>query len=129
MALADRSNLSGQLWPPFAEAVHILSLWVDYYGLRGSIESGYRSLEEQERLYAIGRTSGEIRARVKKKGQGGAVTDAAPGESAHNYGLAVDVYGPDQLKIVALAKELGFGTVSWDPPHLEWPNWRSLLSK
>lgn len=127
MALADRQNLSGQLWPPFAEAVHILQQWIDYYGYVGSIESGYRSLEHQAQLFAIGRTSAEIRAQVRKKGADGAVTDAPPGSSPHNYGLAIDVYGPDQAKIIALAKQLGFGTVSWDPPHLEWPNWKSLL--
>lgn len=44
------------------------------------ITQGWRSFEEQERLYAIGRiTSG-------KK-----VTNAKAGQSIHNYGLAVDI--------------------------------------
>ncbi|KPE51664.1 M15 family metallopeptidase [Chryseobacterium indologenes] len=44
------------------------------------ITQGLRSMEEQERLYAIGRiTSG-------KK-----VTNAKAGQSIHNYGLAVDI--------------------------------------
>lgn len=117
------------LWPPFAEAIRILALWVEYMGLEATVVSSWRSAEEQERLYAIGRTPLEIRERKKKQGLDGAVTDAPPGSSAHNYGLAVDVEGPDQSAVVALAKRLGFGTVSWDPAHIEWPNWSALVKR
>jgi len=55
------------------------------------------------------------------------VTDAWAGQSPHNYGLAVDIEGPDQASIIDIGRQLGFGTVSWDPAHLEYPNWRSLL--
>jgi LAS superfamily LD-carboxypeptidase LdcB len=89
--------------------------------------SGYRSLSEQAALYAKGRTAAEISARISKHGAGGAVTDAPPGSSAHNYGLAIDIEGRDQATIIALGKWIGFGTVSWDPAHLEWPNWQHLL--
>ena len=126
MALGGTYHLSG-LWPPYAEAVRILMRYSDYYGLQGTIVSGYRSLEEQTRLYAKGRTAAEVQARVRKQGRGGAVTDAPPGTSAHNYGLAVDLEGRDQALIIDLGRQLGFGTVSWDPAHLEWPNWQSLL--
>lgn len=43
--------------------------------------SGYRSFEEQTKLYAIGRSEGTI---------GEIVTRSQPGMSLHNYGLAVD---------------------------------------
>lgn len=120
--------LSG-LWPPFAEAVRTLDLWCQYYGLSLVLVSGFRSNEEQAQLYAQGRSSAEIRQQVKKQGKGGSVTDAPPGYSAHNYGLAVDL-DPDSRDFKScfqLAQQLGFGTVSWDPDHLEWPQWRSLV--
>lgn len=44
------------------------------------ISQGLRTLDEQAKLYAIGRT-------VKGK----KVTNAAAGQSIHNYGLAVDI--------------------------------------
>ena len=86
-------------------------------------------MREQEELYRRGRSWLEVRRRVKKRGAGGAVTDAAPGESAHNYGLAVDFDGPDRDRARALAVAMGFGTVpgTWDPYHLEWPSWRAAL--
>lgn len=111
------------------EALRILQLWSDYFEYDARAVSAFRSLEEQQLLYAKGRTPLEIAKRIKKQGRNGAVTDAPPGESAHNFGLAVDFEGPDQGKVIALAKQLGFGTVSWDPAHVEWPGWRSLVSR
>lgn len=121
--IAGTRLLSG-LWPPFAGAVLYLLQWADYYRLEGQIVSGYRSLEEQRQLYAQGRTPQEIAQRVSKRGSGGSVTDAPPGSSAHNYGLAVDF---DNKAIRDLAAEIGFGTVSWDLGHVEWPGWQHLL--
>lgn len=126
MALSGTSYLYG-LWPPMAEAVRYLQAYCDYYGLRASITSGFRSMQEQAALYSQGRTPAEVQSRVRKQGRGGAVTDAPPGQSAHNYGLAVDVEGPDQAAVISLAGQIGFGLVSWDPAHIEWPNWQSLL--
>lgn len=126
MAISGTWYLSG-LWPPFAEAVRYLLAWSEYYGLQAQIVSGYRSSADQAALYAQGRTPSEIAGRVHKQGRGGAVTDAPPGASAHNYGLAVDFEGRDQASVVQLAKALGFGTVSWDPAHVEWPGWNSLI--
>jgi len=91
------------------------------------IVSGYRSMEEQLALYKKGRTKLEVAQRVKKTGRDGSVTDAYPGESPHNYGLAIDGEGPDWPRVKAIAAAAGFGTVSWDPPHLEHPafaSWR-----
>lgn len=52
----------------------------DYYAI-----SGYRSPQEQEALYAEGRT---VKVRDGKPVK--IVTNARPGRSAHNYGAAVD---------------------------------------
>lgn len=120
--------LSG-LDPNFAQAVQILDLYCQYYGLQLVLAGGTRSNDEQARLYAEGRTAAQIAGHVRLRGAQGSVTDAPPGLSAHNWGLAVDLDADSkdfaQCKAVAVA--LGFGTVSWDPPHLEWPGWRSLV--
>jgi LAS superfamily LD-carboxypeptidase LdcB len=118
--------LSG-LWPPFAEAVRYLLSWADYFGFDVTLTSGYRSNQEQADLYRQGRTPAEIAQHVKKLGRDGAVTDAPPGYSAHNYGLAVDVDSPQLEAVMNLARQIGFGTVSWDPDHIEWPGWKSLV--
>ena len=64
--------------------------------------SGFRSGEEQDKLYAQGRSS-----------NGSRVTNAAAGDSFHNYGLAFDVTpvkGQSEAtwaKIGAIGKQLG----------------------
>lgn len=45
-----------------------------------AVDSGYRSFDEQAKLYAIGRPPPPAK-----------VTNAKPGDSYHNYGLAVDM--------------------------------------
>ena len=50
-------------------------------GLNAQISCGYRSAEEQDALYSVGRTR-----------PGKIVTNAQAGQSAHNYGLAVDIF-------------------------------------
>ena len=49
-------------------------------GLDLRVVSGFRSVEEQDRLYAQGRTA-----------PGNIVTNARGGSSWHNYGLAIDI--------------------------------------
>jgi D-alanyl-D-alanine carboxypeptidase len=126
VAISGTWYLSG-LWPPFSEAVEYLLAYAQSYQLEGTIVSGYRSLQEQTLLYSQGRTLDQITNQVALRGAGNSVTDAPAGQSAHNFGLAIDVEGPDRDRIVSLAGALGFGTVSWDPEHIEWPNWRMLL--
>lgn len=100
-------------------------------GLPVAITSGRRTMAEQKALYDQGRTSG-----------GSIVTNAKPGESAHNFGLAVDfaplnsvgmAHWPDNYdwgKVAAIGKALG---LSWggdwtggfvDKPHLEFSAWK-----
>jgi peptidoglycan LD-endopeptidase CwlK len=92
-------------------------------GIQLRITEGARSFERQAELYAQGRTT-----------PGDIVTKAMPGESAHNYGLAFDVYevrngsvvlsgdNPNWPKIGAIGKSLGLrwgGDWGWDKPHFE----------
>lgn len=64
------------------------TLWgaIGYLGLKSKYDwkiiSGPRDSDKQDALYAIGRAAGDTRATV---------TDARGGQSAHNFGLALDV--------------------------------------
>ena len=119
-------RLSG-LWPPFGAAVRYFLNCTDQQSLPVTILEGYRSAADQAARYAQGRTPWEIQHHIRKHGLGGSVTDAPPGESPHQYGLAVDISSPDIQAARWIAQQIGFGTVTWDVPHIEWPNWRSLL--
>ncbi|MDZ5713617.1 peptidoglycan-binding protein [Jeotgalibacillus haloalkalitolerans] len=105
-------------------------------GINVQISSGLRTNDEQNRLYAKGRTT-----------SGNIVTNARAGQSAHNYGLAVDYFLTDQTgtravwtvnaqwkRVAAIAKSMGF---TWggdwtsfpDASHLEYTKgltWRDL---
>lgn len=92
-------------------------------GIYLRVTSGLRTFEEQDELYAKGRTA-----------PGNIVTNAKAGESKHNYGLAFDVVeikdgkalwnNPNWSKIGELGKKRGF---TWggdfksikDKPHFE----------
>lgn len=72
------------LYPDFADRVREFIVEANYSGFNIDIFSGYRSVEEQAKLYAKGRTApGQI------------VTNSKPGYSWHSYGLAVDVVNRD----------------------------------
>lgn len=80
------------------------------------ITSAYRSWDEQERLYNQGRTTpGQI------------VTNARPGQSLHNYGLAFDVLGEGE----------NYNTTNWEAiaqigkaNGFEWGgDWAGLIDK
>ena len=93
-----------------------------------------RTLAEQAALYAQGRTA-----------PGAVVTDAKPGQSAHNYGLAIDIVPivngkPDwsgttpvwqELGNLGQARGLGWAGAPGYPfheeAHFEVPNWHSLI--
>ncbi len=63
-----------------------------------------RTLSEQEALYAQGRTT-----------PGKIVTRAKPGQSAHNYGLAVDC-----VPMIA-------GKPAWDSKHIAWQHYGNIV--
>lgn len=81
------------------------------------ITQALRTWAEQAALYAKGRTSDEIANHVRKHGHGGAITDAPPGYSSHNFGLAVDLC-PDDPTLAGLQ-------LDWNVNH---PLWQQLLS-
>lgn len=112
------------LHPKVAEAARKLIEQAYQRGIFVLITQGYRSMEEQARLYAMGRTK-----------PGKIVTNAKPGYSYHNYGLAIDfcllrngravwTVDDDWRTVAQLAKGLGF---EWggdwkgfkDYPHLQ----------
>jgi peptidoglycan L-alanyl-D-glutamate endopeptidase CwlK len=92
-----------------------------------------RTNAEQEQRYAQGRTT-----------PGSIVTDARPGFSAHNYGLAMDVVpivagkcvwntsDPAWRTLGALGQAAGLdwagapGFPFHELPHFQMPNWRQL---
>lgn len=69
----------GDLFPPFSSAITLLEQRLVEAGLHFYLFMGLRTFEEQEELYARGRTA-----------PGQVVTNARSGLSWHNYGLAAD---------------------------------------
>lgn len=73
-------------------------------GLPILVTQGLRTWEEQDQLYAKGRTKAPI-------GKKYVVTNAKGGQSYHNFGLAIDIVILDSI-----------GKADWDTNH---PGWRS----
>jgi hypothetical protein len=68
-----------KLYKPFLEMIMNMLENLAKKGHRVVATSGYRSYEEQAKLYAQGRTA-----------PGNIVTNAKPGTSGHNWGIALD---------------------------------------
>lgn len=101
-------------------------------GYKWVITSGRRTMAEQQKLYNQGRTA-----------PGDIVTNAKPGQSAHNFGLAADLAPMKDGKIwwnapksvwkqmADTARGLGltsgyyFKTI-FDAPHVEHPSWKDM---
>jgi len=88
------------LEPEFGCTVgELLSRLLGLTGRTWVITSGRRTMSEQQRLYDQGRTvAGKV------------VTNAKPGQSAHNFGLAADL---------APLQESGTG-IDWNAPRHLW---------
>ncbi len=96
-------------------------------GKRAVITSGYRSLAKQKKLYDAYRRGGPLAA--------------APGQSAHNYGFAVDIAIVGEPRSSRLYRTLHriaarYGLtplqaeqLKLDPYHLQVPNWRALVGR
>lgn len=87
-----------------------------------TITSTYRSLAEQAALrkeYEEGLRTGRPRKWPANK----------PGDSAHNYGLAVDSWVPDEWMDLwaAYRRAAGFTVPANDIIHAEVPNWRDFV--
>ena len=112
-----------QLHPSLQESARAFINDAEQQGFKLRITSAFRSFAEQQALYDQGRkTPGEI------------VTNAKPGTSFHNYGLAIDVVeikdgkglweNTNWPKIAAIGKKHGFAWGGdWasfkDKPHFE----------
>ena len=72
-------TLNSDVQPTFRRLTAIAKKTAGRYGLDAKVISGHRSYEEQAALYAKGRDE-----------PGPRVTNAQPGYSNHNFGIAVD---------------------------------------
>lgn len=120
------------LHPKVVEGEQLLLRKAARIGIEVVITHGYRSIEEQDRLFEQGRAMA-----------GNIVTNARGGESYHNYGLAVDFAlrtpdgdivwdmerddngngKADWMEVVDIAKELGF---TWGGDWANFPDYPHL---
>lgn len=114
--------------PEFAEKLERLTALCEKENLIIEFSGGYRSIAEQNELYAQGRTA-----------PGQKVTNAKGGYSQHNFGIAADffknvkghAYDDDAFfaRVGKLAQSVGLGWGgTWehpDRPHLYLPDWGS----
>lgn len=91
-----------QVHPKLSQLVTSLHDQLEKEGIVIRVTQAFRSYEEQEKLYNQGRTT-----------PGPIVTNAKPGSSWHNYGLAVDVCPFDAQ-----------GQPDWNVDH---PSWKRIV--
>jgi peptidoglycan L-alanyl-D-glutamate endopeptidase CwlK len=84
---------------------------LDRAGFRVRILSGTRSYAEQDRIYAQGRTKPGLK-----------VTNAKPGQSNHQFGIAVDLglFGADGTYLTSEEPYSRAGAIGRTIPGLEW---------
>lgn len=92
--------------PDLSSKIQQMAEMLDQENITFIVTQGLRSWQDQDKLYQQGRTT-----------PGKIVTNAAPGHSWHNFGLAVDV-APDDPTLV------GF-QLDWNVDH---PVWKRLIS-
>ena len=109
-------------------------------GYNVTITDGYRSIQTQKGLYSKGRFGSTESI----------VTNAIPGSSPHNFGMAIDFYVLDKnyllnfnytndmtkthTEAAQVGKKIGLEwggdwTSPYDPPHLEMKGWRAIHSR
>lgn len=130
-SLVTRINLD-LLYPPFLEGLLNLMAKCRDQGHVFYAVSGFRSIEDQEQKYSIGRTK-----------EGRRITNAPGGYSMHNYGIACDLaldgdlnkpglqpdwennrgqYAPLQEACGDFGLQVGVPTVpGGDPGHVQFP--------
>lgn len=137
--LLDRSekNMGSGIHPIVKESALEMVKRAYQEGIFVQISAGYRSMEEQAKLYGQGRLGyiydGKNYSDLSKP----RVTNAMPGQSYHNYGLAIDYFivsddGRNAIwtvdakwrRVAAIGKSLGFAWGGdWssfkDYPHLD----------
>ena len=130
------SKSLADLHPFVQEKAKALIAQAEAEGIRLLVTHTHRSFEEQEMLYAQGRTA-----------PGKIVTNAKGGETPHNYRLAFDVVALDEAgqpwwdapppvwqALYRIAERVGLDALgdkwgeflSWDKGHFHEPGWRVL---
>jgi peptidoglycan L-alanyl-D-glutamate endopeptidase CwlK len=92
----------GEVHPKLAEKIRSMAEMLELENITIRVVQSMRSWKEQAELYAQGRTE-----------PGQVVTNAKPGTSWHNYGLAVDVAPFDS------------GVPDWNAAH---PAWKRIVA-
>lgn len=80
---------ASEIYPPFLAKLEQLVAACKARGAEYWATSGYRSWEEQNKLYALGRTAKNVDT-TSSNPMGGRVTNAKGGQSNHNYSIATD---------------------------------------
>ncbi len=106
--------------PLFVQLLDSLQEHFEPKGVTPKYITGTRTFEEQEALFAKGRTA-----------PGRRVTNARGGFSNHNFGIAVDIglfRGADYLEDSPLYKEIGGVVAKF--PQLEWGgSWKTIVDE
>ncbi len=123
---ASRAGLD----PQFAKKIAVFESVLAKNGIKVLFTWGYRSVEQQNALYAIGRTK-----------PGATVTDARGGYSWHNFGLAADYAFIINGKVTWDGPWDTFGNIArqcglewggdwkgkrWDRPHVQVTRGKTL---
>lgn len=130
MSNFDRIDLS-QLYQPFVNKAQELINNCNALNKIYIATCGLRTYEEQAKIYAKGRTTGT---------PGKYLTKAKPGQSPHNFGIAIDFcldndpnkpglqpnYDDKEYKLLAdeaikLGLDSGYYWHFQDTPHIQWP--------
>lgn len=117
--ISGAHRLAG-LHPQWRAYIEVLLRYYDAAGWEPLIppDGGLRSWADQARI---------VRSNP-------AATRAGPGQSPHNYGLAVDITSRrgwesrEAKQIHAVARSLGLTIGTWDLPHHQVPNWRQYVA-
>lgn len=129
------------LYPPFLAKLEELIVNCDKRGAHFWLTSGYRNEDEQNALYALGRTVKNPDGVSKEKPMGNIVTNAKALQSNHNFTIAADFtfdlrpdvkglqpsWKEEHYKILAEeARKLGLEAgADWktfpDRPHIQLP--------
>lgn len=106
-----------QLHPQVKEAADWALSWAEYYGVPVTVTSGFRTWQDQERLYAD-YMAGRSRFPANR-----------PGDSAHNFGLAWDSWVPEEYRSwwEYVRKAAGFEVLPNDWIHAQVYNWRKYV--
>lgn len=108
---------------PYAEYAHAIA---DHFGVTARVASVYRSWNAQQVLYQRHLT---CRRAGKYPSPECPYPANAPGDSAHQYGLAWDSLVEPQYRQwwKDVRRWIGFKVYDHDAPHAEYPNWRAVV--